>query len=190
MKIARAFGLMAALAGLALTLSPTAFADDAGWYIGANAGEARTRIDDARITGGLLGDGFTVTSISDDDHHFGFKAFGGYEFNRYFALESGYFNLGRFGFTANTVPAGTLHGDIKLMGFNLDAVGSLPLGDNFSLFARGGLNYADAKDSFAGTGSVAVINPSPRKWAPNYKFGFGAEYDFTRNVGMRIEAER
>jgi OOP family OmpA-OmpF porin len=52
------------------------------------------------------------------------------------------------------------------------------------------LNYADAKDSFAGTGSVAVIDPSPRKWAPNYKFGFGAEYDFTRSVGMRIEAER
>jgi OmpA-OmpF porin, OOP family len=35
-----------------------------------------------------------------------------------------------------------------------------------------------------------VIDPSPRKWAANYKFGFGAEYDFTRFIGMRLEAER
>ena len=190
MRIARAFRLTAALAGLAVTLSPTAFADDAGWYIGANAGQARTRIDDARIAGGLLGDGFTVTSISNDEHHFGFKAFGGYEFNRYFALESGYFDLGRFGFTADTTPAGSLRGDIKIKGLNFDAVGSLPIGEKFSLFARGGLNYAESKDTFAGTGSVTVIDRSPHKSAPNYKFGFGAQYDFTRTVGMRIEAER
>src|SRR6202790_5555995 len=190
MKIARAFGLMAALAGLALTLSPTAFADDAGWYIGANAGEARTRIDDARITGGLLGDGFTVTSISNDEHHFGFKAFGGYEFNRYFALESGYFDLGRFGFTADTTPPGSLRGNIKIKGGNFDLVGSVPIGDKFSLFARAGLNYADAKDNFTGSGSVTAVDPSPHKSAANYKYGFGAQYDFTRSLGMRIEGER
>ncbi len=71
--------------------------------------------------------------------------------------------LGRFGFTANTSPAGSLRGDIKLQGANFDAVGSVPLGDKFSLFARAGLNYAHAKDSFAGTGSVAVIDPSPQQ---------------------------
>jgi OmpA-OmpF porin, OOP family len=190
MKIARGFSIAASLAALALTMSPSAFADDAGWYTGFNAGQSRAKIDDTRIADGLSGDGFTTTSISNDDRHFGFKAFGGYEFNRYFALEGGYFNLGKFGFTADTSPTGSLRGDIKLQGANFDAVGSVPLGDKFSLFARAGLNYADAKDSFAGTGSVAVIDPSPHKWAANYKFGFGAEYDFTRFIGMRIEAER
>ena len=190
MKIARAFRMMATLAALAVTSSPTAFADDAGWYAGFNAGQSRAKIDDGRIANGLLGDGFTTTSIDNDDHHFGFKVFGGYEINRYFALESGYFDLGRFGFTADTIPAGSLRGEIKIKGVNFDAVGSVPIGAKFSLFARGGLNYADSKDSFAGTGLVAVIRPSPHKWAPDYKFGFGAEYDFTRFVGMRIEAER
>jgi OOP family OmpA-OmpF porin len=193
MKIAHAIGMTAALATLAVTLSPTAFADDAndaGWYLGFNAGQSRATIDDARITAGLLGDGFTTTSISDDNTHFGFKVFGGYEFNRYFALEGGYFNLGQFGFTADTIPAGSLRGDIKLQGGNIDLVGSLPLGDKFSLFARAGLNYAEAKDSFSGTGSVIVIDPSPQKSAANYKFGAGAEYDVTRSVGIRIEAER
>jgi OOP family OmpA-OmpF porin len=190
MKIARTFRLTVALAGLALTLSPMAFAEDAGWYIGANAGQARAKIDDARITSGLLGEGFTVTSISNDERHFGFKAFGGYEFNRYFALEGGYFDLGRFGFTADTNPAGSLRGDIKINGVNLDAVGSVPISEQFSVFARAGLNYADAKDTFVGTGSATVANSSPHKSAANYKFGFGAQYDFTRSVGLRIEAER
>ena len=190
MKIARAFGMATGLAALAVTMSPSAFAGDTGWYTGFNAGQSRAKIDDTRIADGLLDDGFTTTSISNDDRHFGFKAFGGYEFNRYFALESGYFNLGKFGFTADTSPAGSLRGDIKLQGANFDAVGSVPLGDKFSLFARVGVNYADAKDAFAGTGAVAVIDRSPAKWAANYKFGFGAEYDFTRFIGMRLEAER
>ena len=190
MKIARAFSMAAGLAALAVTSSPTAFADDAGWYAGFNAGQSRAKIDDTRIVGGLLDDGFTTTSISNDDRHFGFKVFGGYEFNRYFALEAGYFNLGRFGFLADTLPAGSLRGDIKIQGANFDLVGSVPIGEKFSLFARAGVNYADSKDSFAGTGAVTVIDPSPHKWAANYKFGFGAEYDFTRFIGMRIEAER
>jgi OmpA-OmpF porin, OOP family len=191
MKIERNFRLMATVAALAVTWSPTTFADDdAGWYAGFNAGQSRAKIGDGRITEGLLGDGFTTTSISNDDHHFGFKVFGGYEFNRYFALETGYFDLGRFGFTAHTTPVGSLRGDIKINGANFDLVGSVPIAEKFSLFARAGLNYAQAKDSFIGTGSVAVINRSPHKWDPDYKFGFGAEYDFTRTVGMRIEAER
>ena len=190
MKIARALGIVPTMAALAVAWSPRAIAEDAGWYVGFGAGQSRAKIDDGRISGGLLADGFTTTSITNDDSHFGFKVFGGYAFNRYIALESGYFDLGRFGFWADTVPAGTLRGNIKIRGGNFDVVGSVPIGEKFSLFARGGLNYANSKDTFAGTGSVTVINPSPRKWAANYKFGVGAEYDFTRYVGMRIEAER
>lgn len=189
MKIMRANWMMA-IATVAVTLSATAVADDAGWYTGVNLGKAKARIDDARIASDLLGSGFTTTSISNDDSHFGFKALVGYDLNPNFALEGGYFNLGRFGFTANTVPAGSLRGDIKIMGVNFDAVGRVPLGENFSLFARGGLIYAEAKDTFSGTGSVAVLNPSPHKWAAKYKFGLGAEYHFSRYIGVRIEAER
>ena len=89
MKIARvSFGLLAASAAFALSLSPTTFADeDAGWYAGFNAGQSRAKIGDGRIANGLLGEGFTTTSLKNDDHHFGFKVFGGYEFNRYFALD-------------------------------------------------------------------------------------------------------
>ena len=115
MKFTRASGTLGLLVVAAIT-SPIAMAQASGWYIGANVGQARAKIDDPRITSSLLAAGFTTTSIKDDDRDTGYKLFTGYQFNRYFALEGGYFDLGKFGFTANTIPAGTLRGDLKLRG--------------------------------------------------------------------------
>jgi OmpA-OmpF porin, OOP family len=189
MQLARASGA-AGVVALAVVASPFAAADDSGWYGGINIGQSRSEIDDMRITSGLLAGGFTIASITDDDLHFGYKVFGGYRFHQYFALEGGYFDLGKFGFTAITAPAGTLSGTIKLKGVNLDAVGILPFTDRFSAFGRFGVSYAEAKDFFAGTGSVNVPNPNRKERGANYKFGLGLEYDFTEYLGMRVEAER
>ena len=178
------------LVALSVIAGSFAVAADSGWYVGSNIGQSRAKIDDPKITSGLLGAGFATTSITDDDRHVGFKLFGGYQFNRHFALEGGYFDLGEFGFTASTTPAGTLHGDVKLKGVNLDAVGILPFTQKFSGFGRVGVNYADVKDTFGGTGSVNVISPNRSKRAANYKFGVGLEYDFIESLGMRAEAER
>jgi OOP family OmpA-OmpF porin len=174
---------------LAMIASPYAAADDTGWYGGINIGQSRAKIDDAGITRGLLGSGFTTTSISDDNRDTGYKLYGGYQLNKNFAIEGGYFDLGRFGFTATTVPAGTLNGSIRLKGLNLDAVGILPINDKFSAFGRAGVNYAEAKDSFSGIG-ISVSNPDPSKREANYKFGVGLQYNFTESFGMRAEAER
>ncbi len=189
MKFARASGTLS-LAALAAIASPLAAADDRGWYGGVNAGESRATIDDARITSNLLGSGLATPSISNDDRDIGYKLFGGYQFNRNIALEGGYFDLGKFGLTATTVPAGTLSGNIRLRGLNLDVVGTLPITQNFSAFGRVGVNYAEARDSFSGTGAVNVLNTTPSKREANVKFGAGLQYDFTPSFGMRLEAER
>src|SRR5450830_811040 len=115
MKLARASGTLG-LAALAVIASPFAAADDSGWYGGINIGQSRAKIDDARITSSLLGGGLTTTSINDNDRDTGYKLFGGYKINKNFAVEGGYFDLGRFGFMATTVPPGTLSGTIKLKG--------------------------------------------------------------------------
>jgi len=188
-KLARASGTLG-LAALAVIVSPLAAADDSGWYAGANIGQSRAKIDDARITSSLIGSGFTSVSISNDDRDIGYKLFGGYQFNKNFALEGGYFNLGQFAYTATTVPPGTLIGDIKLQGLNLDAVGTLPITEKFSVFGRVGVNYAEAKDSFGGTGAVHVTNPNPSKRDTNYKFGVGLQYALTESLAMRAEVER
>jgi len=190
MKLTRVSGTLG-LVALAAIVGPYAMADDAaGWYGGVNVGQSRAKIDDVRITSGLLGGGLATTSISDDNRDTGYKLYGGYQFNKNFALEGGYFDLGNFGFTAITVPAGTLNGNIKVRGLNLDLVGTLPITEKFSAFARVGADYAQARDSFRGTGAVLVLNPNPSKRELNYKLGVGLQYAFTEALAMRLEAER
>lgn len=188
-RVAKIVGAMAlvTLAGIA---SPFAMAADSGWYGGFNIGQSKATIDDDDITDSLLAEGFTAVSINDDDSDTAFKLFGGYKFNKNFALEGGYFDLGEFGYTATTVPAGTLEGNIRLKGVNLDAVGILPITEKFSAFGRIGVQYARAKDSFDVTGAVTVADANPSENATNYKLGLGVQYDFTKNVGVRGEWER
>lgn len=189
MKIAKASGTLGLLA-LATMVSPMALAQETGWYFGANLGQSAATIDDAGITRNLIGQGLLPSALSDRDRDTGYKLFGGYQFNNNLALEGGYFNLGQFGYTANTVPAGTLNGDIKIQGLNLDLVGRLPITEKVSLIGRVGANYADSSDTFRGTGAVRVTNPNPSKRELNGKLGVGVEYAFNESLAMRVEAER
>ena len=189
MKTARTSWLLG-LATLALIASPFAKADDSGWYGGFNIGQSRAKIDKALITSGLLEGGFTTTSITDDSRDTGYKLFGGYQLSKSFSLEGGYFDLGKLGFMASTLPPGTLNGSTRLSGLNLDALGVLPVTRRFSAFGRVGLNYAEARDSFSGNGSVNVLNPNPSKRGMNPKVGLGLRYAFTEAFGIRVEAER
>ena len=161
-----------------------------GLYGGINVGRSRATIDDARISGNLVNNGFAVNSLTDDNRSTGFKAFGGYQFDKNFALEGGVFTLGTFGYHATTTPAGTLDGEAKVRGLNLDLVGTLPINDRFSVFGRAGVTYAEAKDRFTSTGAVVVSNPNPSERAANWKAGVGLQYAFTPALSMRAELER
>jgi len=189
MKSIHALRLLSA-AGLGAALAVPALAqDDSYFYGGLSVGQSRARIDDERITASLLSAGLTTTSMTNDERSAAYKLFGGYQFNRYFGIEGGYFNLGKFGFTSTTTPAGSLSGQIKLRGLNVDVVGTLPLVENLSLIGRVGAQYAKARDSFSGTGAVTVSNANPSKSDTNYKLGMGLQYAFTPSVLMRAEAE-
>lgn len=189
MELAKISGKLG-LAALAVVACPLALADDAGWYGGVSVGESQSTIDDGRIIRGLLGSGLTAATIDTDNRDTSYKVFGGYQFNRYFGLEGGYFDLGKFGFKATSVPAGTLNGTIRIQGINLDAVGTLPLTEKFSAFGRVGATYAETKDTFSGTGAIHVLDPGPQKLDTNYKYGLGLQYAFTKAFAMRLEGER
>ncbi len=189
MKLVKAAGALC-LATLAVFSSPWALAQDSGWYAGANLGSASTSIDGAKINSGLVGNWFNSSTTVKDEHSTGYKVFGGYRLDKNFALEGGYFDLGSFGYTATTVPAGTLNGTIKITGLNLDLVGTMPLNEKFSAFGRVGLNYAHTRDSFSSTGAVLVGNPNPSKSDANYKLGLGLQYALTESLAVRAELER
>jgi OOP family OmpA-OmpF porin len=52
------------------------------------------------------------------------------------------------------------------------------------------VNYAEAADTFSGTGLVNVINPNPSKRQANLKAGLGLQYAFTDSLALRAELER
>lgn len=190
MKIIKLLRLIS-LAGLGSFIAASSFAQaDSYYYGGLSVGQSRAKIDEERITAGLLGSGLSSATMMRDERSTGYRLFGGYQFNRYFGIEGGYFNLGDFGFTSTTVPTGTLQGQIKLQGVNLDLVGTLPLTEKLSAIARIGAQYANAKDNFSGTGAVAVLNPNPSQHATNYKVGLGLQYAFSPSFLVRAEGER
>lgn len=182
------------LLALAMLATPWAqaqeFSNNTGMYMGISAGEAKTHIDQNRIAQGLLGAGLTTDSFTADRRDTGYKVFLGLPIHPNWAVEAGYFDLGRFGFAANTTPTGSLTGSARIKGLNLDLVGTLPITERWSLLGRVGAAYAQTQDNFNGSGAVTVIDPSPRKRETNYKYGFGTQYAFTPALSMRLEAER
>jgi len=161
-----------------------------GIYLGLGAGESKARIDSDRIRQGLLDQGLSTSTLTGDGRDTGYKAYVGIPIHPNWAVEAGYFDLGRFGFDATTSPVGGLTGSARIRGLNLDLVGYLPITQRWSLMGRVGAAYAQTQDHFSGTGAVTVTDPSPSRRETNYKYGFGTQYDFTPAMSMRLEAER
>ena len=191
MKIAKAVGVLV-FVFCSVICGHAACAAGAGWYMGMGLGQSRAIIDNDKITNELRTLGVATAQVTaEDDHSVAFKFYGGYQFTPYIAVEAGYFNLGKYRFTATTTaPAGTLSGDIRPQGLNLDAVGTFPLIGKFSVLARLGVLYADPGDTFVGTGGITVANSSPTRRETNVKYGLGGQYNLTTAVGLRGEWER
>ncbi len=160
-----------------------------GPYIGGNIGSTRANFDTPANLGAFVGPGFPVTSTTGDDRDTGGKLYGGYRFHRNFAVEGGYFDLGKFGYTYNSAPAGSLSGNLRVRGLNLDLVGILPVSERFSVFGRVGAAYAQARSGFSRTGSVPLAAGRNEK-DTNLKVGVGLEYAFSERLSVRGELER
>lgn len=185
MKLKNVSGLL-----VLATIVPFAMADDAGWYVGAGAGQSFSNLEHEEMSNSALGSGFTTSAFSVDERDMGYKIFGGYQVNRFLAIEGGYFNLGKFDFHSETLPAGALRGDIEVQGLNLDAVGLLPLTSKFSAFGRIGVIRAESNDEFLGTAPATVAESSNTHRETSYKFGAGLQYALSDSVAVRAEAER
>jgi OmpA-OmpF porin, OOP family len=182
---------LATLAALGpMAAAPAHAQSDSYFYGGISAGQSRAKLDESRISAAVLAPGITATTQARDERDNTYRIFGGYQFNRYFGLEAGYFDLGRSSFRASTVPAGTLDGNMRFRGYNLDAVGTWPIGEQFSLIGRVGGAFARTRGSFNGTGAATVANPAPTDRQTNPKVGIGMQYAFTPGFMMRAEAER
>ena len=178
------------LAGIAPLLSLPVFAQDSYFYGGVGVGKSRSNIDAQGIAEREAGPGLTVGGVSRDNADGSYKVFLGYQFNRYVGAELGYFRLGTFSFNAPTTPAGTIQGQTKVQGGNLDLVGTLPITDNFSALGRIGAQAARTRGTYTGSGAAVLLNDTPSDRQINAKVGIGLQYAFSRHFMMRAEVER
>jgi OOP family OmpA-OmpF porin len=186
----RATGRKLTLIALAvLGSAPVLSQELLGPYVGGNIGRTSASFDTPSTLGNFVGPGFAVNSASTDNRDTGYKLYGGYRFHRNFAVEGGWFDLGHSQYTYNTTPAGSLNGDLRVRGLNLDLVGILPVSDRFSVFGRVGAAYAQSRSSFGRTGAVPLAGARDDK-STNVKFGAGLEYAVTDRLALRGEIER
>lgn len=138
---------------IAAALSAAFFAAPAlaaeNYYIGINAGQNDMAFDGVKAS--------TAMGL-----------FGGYSFNEYIAAELAYADFGK---------ADTDSPDVTVKGnaASLAAVGSLPLGSNFSLFAK--LGYASTKVEPTGGASESK---------DDITYGIGAQYNAMRHIAFRL----
>lgn len=111
----------------------------------------------------------SVNGISGGNSGIGGKLFGGYQFTPNVAVEAGLADLGH-----QDGGTGFAHGS----GGFIDAVGSLPLNDKWSLLGRIGVAHVNLDTS---AGDDSGTGP---------KVGLGAQYNLTSNLAVRGEWER
>jgi OOP family OmpA-OmpF porin len=172
-------------------LAGQAVAAEQGGYVGFAIGQSKAKIDQGDIDSAFASLGLGA-STSVDDTDIGFKVYGGYRFNRNFAIEGGYTDFGKF--TSHSVVtsggSGTGDGEWKAYSIDLSALGILPLNERFSLFGRAGLSLWNMDFTFtaAGPGGVGIASESRTGFSP--LLGIGATFNFTRQLALRAEFER
>ncbi len=185
--------LMCSILATSLLAASSALAAAPGGYIGTSFGGTRMSAPSAaefdnrlETTTGII----ATSSIDDTDT--GWKLFGGYRFNRYFAAEGHYADLGELRINSNvTSPfVGTRHTTLEFQTFTASAVGFLPLAHNFEIFAKAGFLYWDAdltvteRDNIGGTGMASESDN-----ATDLMYGFGAGYKLSEHLALRAEWE-
>ena len=155
--------LLAAL-GLALSAPVVAYAD--GSYIGVNAGHTDQKV---------FAEGINGTA---KDTSTGYKLYGGYDFSKNFGVEGGYMDSGngKAVFSNGFFVAG------KTTSLYVAATGTVPLSDQFSLFAKAGVASNRAKLHNSGGVYFDQRTTSP-------VLGIGAAYTVNKNIALVIEYE-
>jgi OOP family OmpA-OmpF porin len=147
---------------LAATLGAAAFgasAQDHGFYAGAGVGQSN------------------VNEGTYDDNDTGFSVFGGYQFNRYFGLEAGYADFGKI---EPDVAGPSLEADSVY----LTAVGSLPITDKFSAYAKAGFHRWNLNDP------LPLLTGKTDDSGTDPTYGVGVQYRFNDKVALRGEYSR
>lgn len=155
---------IAALIGAAVAFPFAAQAE--GIYVGGNVGRAEQKLS-------VEGESFKDSSV-------GYKLYTGYEFNNTFGIEGGFTDLRKAEKTAYGV-----RGEVKTRNFYVAGTATLPLNEQFNLFAKAGF----ARNRVTVDVSAANEHDSVRKNRTSPLLGIGASYKLDKNLSLVAEFE-
>ena len=199
MKFKALFVLPLASVSLIALAPPAQAANADGLYLGVGTGFSSLKNDDSDV-GDFIESGSDDFDVDDDDNVY--KAFVGYEYNRYFATEAFYADLGKVELKGN----GVSNTDLESKAYGLSLVGKLPITDWFELFAKAGMaKWETDVDGHLGNASVdlddndgidpvygagAQLNFHPLLLRAEYeRYDFDSDYEmdsFTASVGWQF----
>jgi OmpA-OmpF porin, OOP family len=160
---------LAAILGTVIVLPLAAHAE--GAYIGVNISHATQKL--SADAGGSLKETDT-----------GYKLYGGTQLTKNFGVEVGYVDLGD-GDTSASDGINTVSISAKPKSLYLAAVGTLPLNEQLSLFAKAGVSANRTKVTVTFNGT----SDSDTEKKTTAMFGVGASYNFTKNFSLVGEYE-
>ncbi|MBI4192510.1 MAG: outer membrane beta-barrel protein [Betaproteobacteria bacterium] len=175
-----------AVIALAAAFASAPAAAQSNFYGVANIGSSTIDVDPSSVNAFAIANGTAVVSTVPDNHDLAFKLQLGYRFSNNYALEGGYTDLGKAGFTTVTAAPSTVGGKKEAYLFNLDLVGTWPLNQTFSLLGRFGIYYWETKSILPfGAGTIGIKDTSY-----DFKLGAGVQYELSKTVALRAEYER
>ena len=137
-------------------------AEDSGFYVGGGIGQSRQKFTD-----------FEGKDTS-------FKLFGGWSFNKYFAVEGGYVNGG-----TQSDSLGGVDLDISNDGFFAEGLAKWPLGSVVAPYAKFGYVFYESTAKLS-SGSQSV---SESESDSDFIYGGGLEFKLGDNLRLRAEYE-
>ena len=164
------------LCGLGISAAATA-GENSGVYIFGAAGQSQKS---------------TITNENQD----AFSLFAGYQFNRKWAIEAGYIDLGASTYSGNITvgtATGTANLSTKSSAASLTAVRTWNVPDDFgnngfSFLAKFGV--AEVRSSATGSISIPTFFSAAQSYSKNgVTFGLGGKYDFDQNWSIRADAD-
>ncbi len=159
-----------------------------GWYVDFGLGASKSKIDAKAVNNVFGAQGLSATSTIETNQA-AYKFDLGYQFNSTYALELGYADLGKAKYTATvSAPnADKIMGDISAHTVNINAVATAPLGNNFSIYGKLGFLRSSIKLSGSSTAGSLSTFRSGSSSGTSTLFGLGAGYDFSENIGTKLE---
>lgn len=198
--------------GIAILAVVTAFctraarASSDGWYVTAEVGQSHFT-DIGTFGSPIYPDSFGKTTT-------GYGLGAGYVFTRYFGLEGGYVNFGDVAGSAAlgiypvcvppfcpTLQAFNVNSDLKSYGWRLELVGTIPLEDGWTIYARGGGIEMHTEMNTVTAPCGNCLNPFPsgnlvsgttRNTSNDFDatYGVGVEWFFTNYWSARLSWDR